>query len=158
MNLLDMAPETLQVIVYNMEMDGSLKSIDQWDQTFHHCTTKNDMKSLMRAASSAKKILCCHHELFIDLIDLIKKYDVPNIEKIFILTNGKEMFYPIELLDRSTETIEISSKKNLFRHLLAEAIVFYDGQASKHKREGNRSLAIEPSVRALELFHTLRKM
>ncbi len=94
--------------------------------------------------------IACNEDFLPDISSLLHNLSV---DKLYVLTNQKEVMWPIELDPNDIELKEIQNEKQLMRHLCLDAVLFYYQQSIQHRTMGNNSLnnmCINESLRALK--------
>ena len=148
-----MPVETLSIYAYGVA--PSLRSNNDLKHVFHYVDREDRLAWMLSSDAMPRKMLACDQQSLLDVSRIIAKY---SFQKLFILTNGSEILNPLELSDGSVKMVELDEESHLILHLLGEAIVYYDGNASRYTAEENRPLAFDCSSIALRLWHFLRQL
>jgi len=94
--------------------------------------------------------IACNEDFLPDISSLLHNLSV---DKLYVLTNQKEVMWPIELDPNDIKLKEIQNEKQLMRCLCLDAVLLYYQQSIQHRTMGNNSLnnmCIYESLRALK--------
>ncbi len=97
------------------------------------------MKTVLNKNQLSSIKLACEENQWVDVIPLLK--DNPNIDKVYILTDTMDLFWPAELDDRNLQCIEITDPIEFTRQLYLQVMMCYFQQGEHHKKNGNYGLA-----------------
>lgn len=148
-----MVAETLCICCHRIspptDCDDDLRNV------VHYFQTPDHLALIMQTVGQSKKILVCHHESLMDFIGLILKY---SFNKLFVLTDGAEIFYPSELLDDSIRIVEDDMEIHSIYRILGEVIVYYYQKHSQYAMTDNHPLKTFYSFAAHRLWHRLYRL
>jgi hypothetical protein len=102
------------------------------------CKTADELEEQLTDNPSTTFAIVCHQNHLLDIAPIIR--DRP-IDKLLVVMDDHEGFFPIELLNHPAQLTEIRNKCHVKRYICTTALLYLHQQAQEHKANGNVSLA-----------------